>query len=360
MHQRPPRPVPREARPAGPPAAPARPPLRGKPRLEAAVQSDREEVLPLWAAAICLVLILLLAGLCLWWLLDGSGSGSGVADGGLHAGAGGRAGQGHHDKGRDGDEGQSDGPGGDGKEGDEQSGGSGDGEPASSDAARPLSPAQPDEGPRGAVDAPDPSPPQSARYRLATPRPGEGDPRWRGQPGGPPAAVSSEPGEFFGIKPSGTRIAYVVDRSSSMIGWRFELARRELINSLEGLEKGQQFFVVFFNIGAYPQFHPEVTSEMLPATATTLERVLGWIRGIVPGGGTDPRPALDVALALKPDTLLLLSDGEFDPSVRGWLKVKAPPKLVVYTISLDNDSRLLAEIAAEHGGAYRLVPVGGR
>ena len=52
---------------------------------------------------------------------------------------------------------------------------------------------------------------------------------------------------FFGSHAYGDRFVYVVDSSSSMTGMRWNAACNQLINSIEQLEAGQEFFVICFD-----------------------------------------------------------------------------------------------------------------
>lgn len=165
--------------------------------------------------------------------------------------------------------------------------------------------------------------------------------------------------EFFEIQGKGRKFTYVVDCSGSMAGAPFTKARRELLRSVEALKSGQSFFVIFFDDGAYPQFYPHDSDGMLRATAVNKARARQWINAFMaPGGGTDPRVALIRALALQPDAIYLLSDGEFDATIADQVRMQNHKRVAIHTISFITREAefLLQQIARENNGSYRFVP----
>lgn len=164
--------------------------------------------------------------------------------------------------------------------------------------------------------------------------------------------------EFFGIGGSGQSFVYVVDCSNSMREeGKFERARYELIRSIEHLTPEQSYFVIFYNDGAYPMD----ADEPVPVTADQVERMRRWVGYIEPGGGTNPLPALLMALRLKPDAIFFLSDGLFDPgaiqAVRRANRSRSG-RIPIHTISFVNyeSQGLMKTIARHAGGEFRFVP----
>ena len=116
--------------------------------------------------------------------------------------------------------------------------------------------------------------------------------------------------EFFGIGGAGQSFVYVVDCSNSMREeGKFYRAKYELIRSIEHLSPEQSYFVIFYNDGTYPMD----ADAPVPVTPEEVDRMRRWVSYIEPGGGTNPLPALLMALRLKPDAIFFLSDGLFDP-----------------------------------------------
>jgi von Willebrand factor type A domain len=172
--------------------------------------------------------------------------------------------------------------------------------------------------------------------------------------GGPPSYAT----QFFGIGGSGHSFVYVVDCSNSMREeGKFERARYELLSSIEHLTPEQSFFVIFYNDGSYPMD----ADEPVPATADQVDRLRRWVSYIEPGGGTNPLPALLMALRLKPDAIFFLSDGLFDPgaiqAVRSANRSRSG-RIPIHTISFVNyeSQGLMRTIARNAGGEFRFVP----
>lgn len=159
--------------------------------------------------------------------------------------------------------------------------------------------------------------------------------------------------DFFGIAAAGKRFVYVVDKSSSMSGDRFEMARQELLRSLNKLKANQSFFVIFYDDVAYPQ----PSKKLTPARASNVRRMSAWVKNAVTQGGTSPMDAIERAISFEPDAVYILSDGEFDDSVvhqTAYLNDDSPIK--IHTIGFQNDAATLREIAEQNGGSYRFIP----
>jgi len=118
--------------------------------------------------------------------------------------------------------------------------------------------------------------------------------------------------EYFGTVATGNRFVYVVDRSNSMDGARFNRAVAELLRSLDRLQPDQSFYVVLFSDDMRRMFDEHGTEpEMRAATAENKDRLRGWLAGVATGGGTHPKKAIRFALSLRPSAVFVLSDGEF-------------------------------------------------
>ncbi len=180
--------------------------------------------------------------------------------------------------------------------------------------------------------------------------------------GGKPGAKGSKGSDggsggssFFGFSAEGERLVFVVDISGSMHGRRIRRAQTELRHTLEALKPSQKFYIVFFSDGAMPM----PAGGLLPATPDNVAQAWQWVRQAQCGGGTNPLPALLLALDLKPDAIYLLTDGKFSAQVLA-AATQDPPghRTPVYTIAFASKKaeRLLQAIASETGGNYRFVP----
>ncbi len=182
----------------------------------------------------------------------------------------------------------------------------------------------------------------------------------RSTPGGNKPGGNEETGHsrFFGVEGKGKKIAYIVDCSSSMRGLPYQKACEELLRSTHALKEKQNFFVVFFSNVTYPQFFPNLERKLLPATPGNKSKLQGWVQKSTPGGGTDPRDALIMALDLKPDIIYLLTDGEFPTDVVTTIRDHNAHGVVIHTIAFVNRSGelLLQQIATENRGKFQFIP----
>lgn len=167
-------------------------------------------------------------------------------------------------------------------------------------------------------------------------------------------------------------IIYVVDAGGSMVT-SFPRVKDDLKRSLFKLSPTQQVQVVFFTKGgriAAP--HPADANDavkpirMIRATRENIRAIAKWIDAVSPAGTGNPIPALETALALKPDAVFVLSSvipgmGEWKPDraqILGRLEELNPRAadgrrpVVIKTIQyLDADPQgILQAIAEAHGG----------
>ncbi len=110
---------------------------------------------------------------------------------------------------------------------------------------------------------------------------------------------------FYGLRIGGPRIAFVVDRSSSMADQWSEV-QAKLCSAIRALTPKHRFTVVFF--AAAPTL---LSRKLLPGTPEVKREVIRYIRSQRARGATDPRQALRLVLkdprAL--DEVVLLTDG---------------------------------------------------
>jgi hypothetical protein len=109
-------------------------------------------------------------------------------------------------------------------------------------------------------------------------------------------------------------------------------------------------------------FFPNITREMIPATAENKAKFREWLRFVDLGPATYGSAAMKIGLDFEPDIMFLLGDGDFqDDTVREVLK-RANPKTKVHTIGLDIAPRSRADagfaaIARAFYGTYRNIRV---
>lgn len=175
---------------------------------------------------------------------------------------------------------------------------------------------------------------------------------------------------FFGARSKGDRFVFVIDNSSSMKGGKLEMARAELLRSVESLSAKQSFYVIFVSDKTYPMFYPLLELDMIPATPANKKRLVDWLPNAILASGKNREmiKAMDMAAALRPHAVFLLWDGDMRYSDNVRLDVMthltSPTNnwnFVVHTLgmgitSADAEQNLTA-IAAARGGLYRRIDI---
>jgi Mg-chelatase subunit ChlD len=192
-------------------------------------------------------------------------------------------------------------------------------------------------------------------------KPASGSGKGRGGGGNGDGSSAKAATEFFGIGGYGQTFVYVVDCSGSMNdNDKFDRARYELLKSIEQLGKDQQYFVIFYNHTMYPMD----SHKPLFATQDNLAQTTEWINRAEPMGGTNPMPALQLALSMKPDAIYFLTDGQFDLSVMQELRNRDRTNLKlhthvvpIHTICFYDRSAegMMKMISRNSGGEYRYI-----
>jgi len=154
------------------------------------------------------------------------------------------------------------------------------------------------------------------------------------------------------------KIVYVVDRSGSMTDG-LGLVKLELAQAIGELPEDKEFHIIFYSSGP-PLEMP--TRRLVNATERNKRLAQEFIDGVIAQGETDPSEALTRALAVRPDAVYLLTDGEFDKAVVDLVKrLNANRQVAVHTIGFlytppgSAAEAILKEIADQSGGQYRFV-----
>jgi hypothetical protein len=201
------------------------------------------------------------------------------------------------------------------------------------------------------------------------------------QPGGTPTTTPSDIPDrplslgdigkgtvrLFGLEGKGYKFVYVFDRSGSMGGDGrscLAAAKAELAASLEGLEKTQQFQIIFYNENPL-LFNPAGYSGRLAfATEANKQRALRFMETIAAEDGTDHEKALRAALGLRPDVVFFLTDAD-EPKltdqqladIRRWAA-----GTIIHTVEFgqgpdSGGDNFLRRLARENGGKHVYVDV---
>lgn len=170
---------------------------------------------------------------------------------------------------------------------------------------------------------------------------------------------------FFGAYAEGNRFIYVLDSSRSMTGDRWVYACNQLIDSLKGLRRGQEFFVICFDLHPSLLFNAAPDGiEFFESDDETVARVRRWLRSRQLGNATMPAEALKFALNLNPDAVFLLSDGELQDNTLGMLRrVNSSLRgsnIPIHTVHLFSASgqATLRQIADENRGSFTPISSG--
>lgn len=187
---------------------------------------------------------------------------------------------------------------------------------------------------------------------------------------------------FFGTPRQGRRVVYVVDYSESMRsdtdggGTRLDALKKELTRSINALNSGMNFNVIFFAQSAWTietegpdeankgwnglNKVPEV--PWYPAEERAKAVFTERIRSTGVGNGTVWYSPLKMALSMRPppDTIYLLSDGE--PSdltdVLNRIDGMNPTGVPVDTFAMEEPgsaARAMLEMAQETGGRFTMI-----
>lgn len=159
-------------------------------------------------------------------------------------------------------------------------------------------------------------------------------------------------------KPVPKTCVFVVDRSGSMTGQKFEQARSALKFLLTQLRSDDNFNIVVYD-SAVESFRPELQR----ADEGTIKAALGFVDGLYAGGSTNIDGALQAALGQltdvkRPNYVLFLTDGlptvgelnEQNIAAKAKAANKVNARLFNFGVGFDVNSRLLDRLSRDHRG----------
>lgn len=118
----------------------------------------------------------------------------------------------------------------------------------------------------------------------------------------------------FGVKGRGSRFVYVFDRSASMSGYDgrpLAAAKRELLSSLQSLDKIHQFQIIFYNDRPHVMnLQPAAPPQLLYGDDQGKKLAATFVGGVVADGGTRHMEALLLAIQMRPDVIFFLTDAD--------------------------------------------------
>jgi len=152
-------------------------------------------------------------------------------------------------------------------------------------------------------------------------------------------------------------VCFVLDVSGSMSGPKIEQARKALRYCIRRLRKRDRFSLIAFSIET-----DALSKALLPATDANKKKAIAFIDGLEAQGGTDINAALTEALALKPGTVIFLTDGkptvgETDTKriVANVKKHKGGARVFVFGVDERVNTHLLDRISEVSGGTREYV-----
>ena len=173
---------------------------------------------------------------------------------------------------------------------------------------------------------------------------------------------------FKSSGPEAEKVVYVVDNSSSMIGFsprhpgfgRMETALAELSKSVNALKKSQKLYIIFYSDAAYGLFYPETEKDYIFATSKNKQRVGKWLNTIECCSRTSGKEAFELARKLKPDLLYILGDGAFGDGADKRLIANPIQGARVEVLGMNliqSTAFRFKALAAAHNGNYRDVGI---
>jgi hypothetical protein len=168
---------------------------------------------------------------------------------------------------------------------------------------------------------------------------------------------------FFGVEARGSRFAFVVDVSGSMMDpSKIGALQAALIESVEGMLESANFCVILYSTDALPL----MGERWVRATDDNQSAAKRNIMQISPQGSTNPLPGFEMAFRLlpRPDAVYFMTDGVFSKEIEeelpGFIEQKnrgEDARIAVHCITFADRGaeKLMRRIARQSGGSYTHV-----
>ena len=199
-----------------------------------------------------------------------------------------------------------------------------------------------------------------------------------GEPDGRDGAGAAGGGaSLMGIRTDARTVVYVLDHSASMRDARERVLDAEMRSAIEGLPKDARFAVILFgrsasqgaSVGTHPNGAqrlrtaiPMPPGQLVDARPANRAKAIKWLADTEPDaeGSSVPWDAMQQALALDPEAIFLLTDGEFMPDDTADLEdvIKASrSRARIHTVAFGSSGDIdsLRRISAASGGTYRRI-----
>jgi hypothetical protein len=176
-----------------------------------------------------------------------------------------------------------------------------------------------------------------------------------GVPGGSGLGI---PIKFAGSSGNASKVVYICDASGSMMSV-FPQLQRELDKSIDSLKVPQSFGVLFFSDQTL-----FLDKSLMLATASNKKKAYEFVAQMAAHGTTEPKSAIQMAFAMQPQLIFVLTDGfdQGDPNevAKQFRNLNVGKKVKINTILLRSADdpeliKVLKTIASENGGSYKEV-----
>ncbi len=148
-------------------------------------------------------------------------------------------------------------------------------------------------------------------------------------------------------------VIFVVDKSGSMDHDRLGRVIAALNEAIEALQPNQRFMVLFFNDSV---LQLKGMSGLVTASGANVTKYKRWIASNKTGsGGTQPLGAMELAISLRPERIIILSDGDFSPIDVAKITQRnseQSKRIQIDAIGLTENVRTLSKLANENDGIY--------
>lgn len=178
-----------------------------------------------------------------------------------------------------------------------------------------------------------------------------------GQGGGPPGAGGPRRTPSLAVG-SARSVVFLIDRSISMgLSGSLGPAKDELTAFLEALPPTSHFQVVAYNLKAEPLLSGP---GLVPAEPDAVRFAVGRVADLRPSGGTDHLAALKRGLQLRPDAVVLVTDGlELPDGALAEVTLLNRGRSAIHVLevvrSRQRDGVTPARLAERNRGSYRRV-----
>jgi hypothetical protein len=164
----------------------------------------------------------------------------------------------------------------------------------------------------------------------------------------------------FGTKKTANDYVFVIDNSNSMSRGRFETALHELMVAVNGLNKKQRFYVIFYSDCAYPMMYPNSVTQMAYATNPHKQQLFMWLNTVQLCLKTNGKEAIEAAFKMDPDVIYVLGDGAFTDKASKYFASQPRGRTILNTRGMQVAPQLAKSfeaLAKAHGGDYKDVGV---